>query len=110
MQKLEMFVDDMKPDLVLRLLTGPDAASLTPVDLTAATSITIIGILGSRTVMEGSPDDSSAVDGEVTWYWKEDNTSVPGDMEFVVKVVWPDDKPQTFKVDGTVRIVGDYGR
>lgn len=98
---MKMYRNDLKPDLELTLTDGT-----TPVDLTVATSVRVIGIkdgviLINRTV-------TGTAEGVVTMQWQAADTAKVGRIEVEVEVTWPGSKPQTFRPASAVDIEADY--
>lgn len=99
---MKMFRGDLKPDLTIDLTDGD-----TPVDLSTATSVRIIGMRGSELAFDRTP--TSMTDGTVTMEWQTADTATTGRILVEVEVTWPGTKPQTFRpVSNAVDIAADY--
>lgn len=119
-QKRRMFQNDLKPDYST-LLTDvelddegePIESTRTPVDLTTATAVRVIGVL---TVTNQAPVEkfdrlASTIDseGHVTMEWVAGDTDTVGLIGTEVEVMWTGAKPQTFRPPELVQIVADLG-
>lgn len=94
---------DLEPDLVVTCYDGT-----TPVDLTTATAITMVGVLDGSTLFRREVANSGA-DGVITLPWEAGDTDTAGELALEVEVVWPGNRPQTFPVGDKVVIVPDLG-
>lgn len=102
-----MYTGDLKPDLEV-VLSNPDS----PVDISGASSIRMIGRRGDHVIFDRTPDDTDIVDDTsvVTMYWVDGDTDQIGRIQVEVEVTWPGVKPQTFRADGGVDIRSDFDR
>lgn len=103
---MRMFRGDLKPDLELTLTDGKPA---TPVDLTGATAIRVIGRKNSAVLFDRAPTElSGAAEGVVVMEWQPADTAETGRVYVEVEVTWPGGKPQTFRSGSVVDINADY--
>jgi hypothetical protein len=81
----------------------------TPVDLTAAASVKVIGSLEGLVLF--SDTATGDADGVVTRPWVAEDTDTAGTVLVEVEVTWPGGAVQTFPADGylTVLILPDLG-
>lgn len=95
---------DLLPALVADL-----AGDTGPVDLTAATSIKVIGT--QRGVALFSRTATGTSGGVVTMQWQTGDTANIGPINVEVEVTWPGSKPQSFPASGymTVVVEADLG-
>lgn len=98
---MKMYRGDLKPDLQITLTD--DA---TPVDLTTAASIRLIGMRGSTVAID--EDVTGTAEGVVTYEWQLADTATTGRILVEVEVTWPGEKPQTFRPLAAVDVVADY--
>ena len=99
---MKLYRGDLKPDLVITLTDGDQ-----PVDLSAATSVRIIGMRGSTLAFDRTP--TSTEGGVVTMEWLPEDTETTGRITVEVEVTWPGAKPQTFRpASNAVDVVADY--
>lgn len=66
----------------------------TPVDLTAASSVRILGVRGATTVVDDTSPTISG--GDATHEWADDEVDTAGRIWLRAVVTWPGAKPQTF--------------
>lgn len=101
---------DLLPALTATL-TDTIAGVVTPVNLTTATSIRVIGRRESATVNLFDRAVTGGADGKVTMAWQAGDTSVSGRIYIEVEVMWPGSKPQTFPPSSqlVVRVEDDLG-
>jgi len=85
---------------VLHLQCGDKGA---PVDISAATSVEIVGSLPSRlrSIVVTAPFPT---DGKLTWVWELEDTEEPGKAYFTVEVTWGDGSKQTFPAQGAAEV------
>jgi hypothetical protein len=98
-----MYQGDLKPDLRLVVTdqVAPGSPWL-PVDLSAATSVVVRGRRsGSQTFEHSATGDA---DGVVVMEWQAGDTAETGTTQIDVRVIWPGNKPQTFRAVGNVVI------
>lgn len=97
---------DLEPPLPLTLTDGDD-----PVDLSAATTVTVLGKQVGGTKTFGGTLAERPVDGVLSYDWVAGDTDVPGTFHVEVEVTWPGSRKQTFPPDGyaAVRIGVDLG-
>jgi hypothetical protein len=102
-----MYTGDLKPDLDV-VLSNPDS----PVDVSSASNIRIMGRRGDTLLFDRSPDetDTTGDTSVVTMYWVDGDTDTIGRIQIEVEVTWPGLKPQTFRADGGVDIHSDFDR
>lgn len=98
---MKIYRGDLKPDLVVTLTDGG-----VPINLTSAASIRLIGTRLGVVVIDVLVTGTSQ--GVVTYLWAEQDTAVIGDIDIEVEVMWPGDKPQTFRPRQRVEVVTDY--
>jgi hypothetical protein len=79
----------------------------TPVDLTPATGIKVIGSQNGTLLFSRSVTGTSQ--GVVTMPWSVGDTSVPGLISIELEVSWPGSPPtvQTFPASGTLTVLVD---
>lgn len=99
---MRMFRGDKKPDLVI---TCSDNGAV--VNLTAATSIRLIGVSNGVVVIDAAV--SGTATGVVTYVWQTVDTATVRTIKVEVEVTWPGAKKQTFRPGDAVQIVPDYG-
>ena len=96
---LEVRQDDLLPPLTV------DVTDLgEPVDMTSATSVTVLGYQGG--VQKFSRPATTVGDGQVTMNWETGDTDTIGPMKVFVQIVWtgrtltvePDNKVQILRV------------
>lgn len=102
-----MYTGDLKPDLVVTL-SNPDS----PVDVSSASSVRMIGRRGDHIVFDRPPDDTDIIGDEsiLTMFWVDGDTDTIGRIQIEVEAIWPGLKPQTFRADGGVDIRTDFDR
>lgn len=83
---------DLLPDLVITV-TGVGGAV---VNLTTATTITVIGEMEGAAVPLFQRAATGNASGVVTMAWQPGDTATAGRLNISVKVVWPGTKPQHF--------------
>lgn len=88
---------DLLPDLKVALVDDDG-----PVDLSTASTVTLIGARGDAIVF--SEDVVGGADGIVTLPLQAAWTADLGTIYLEMRVVWPTNKPQTFKVVETVDV------
>lgn len=98
---MKLYRNDLKPDLVVTLTDGG-----TPINLTTATSVRVIGVKSGATLFNRTTTGTSA--GVVTMPWEVGDTDEAGRIYVEVEVTWPGNKPQTFRPHEVVDIVADY--
>ena len=99
---MRMYRGDLEPDLVVTCYDDT-----TPVDLTGASSMKIIGsrdgmVLFSRPV-------TGTAEGLITMSWEAGDTAEVGRIQVEVEVTWPGSRPQTFRPPQVVEVVADLG-
>lgn len=98
-----MYTGDLKPDLEVTCTAD------TAVDLTAASSVRIIGKRDDTIVFDDTP--TLTVDGDTTVakrLWEAGDTAVAGCIQIEVEATWPGNKKQTFRADGGVDVHLDF--
>lgn len=117
-QKRRMFQNDLKPDYStlledVELDEEGEEVSRTPVDLSTAIAVRVIGVLTEpRTAPVAKFDrEASTTDnaGRVTMLWEDGDTDTVGLISTEVEVMWTGNKPQTFRPPELVQIVADLG-
>lgn len=98
---MRIYRGDLKPDLVITCLDG-DA----PVDLTVATSVSVIGVRDGVVLFNRAATSSTAL-GVVTMLWQSGDTNLAGVIEVEVQVTWSGAKPQTFRPPDVVTVAPD---
>lgn len=87
-------------------LEPPLQATLThnglPVNLSTATSVTVIGTRNGVQVF--SRTTAGATDGALTMPWQAGDTDTRGRIFIKVDVIWPGNRPQTFEADDVVDV------
>jgi len=76
-------------------------------DLTTATSIRVIGIMGATEIFDRAVTGSAL--GVITMPWQTTDTDAVGRIVVETEVTWPGAKPQTFRPNETVEILADLG-
>ena len=74
--------------------------------MSTATAVRVIGRMNREVVVDSSGEGDS--DGIVTYEWVTADTDSTGEMEFEVEIMWPDAKPQTVRVSGTLPFRSDF--
>lgn len=89
--------------------TLTDAGS--PVDLSAATSIRVLGHRDGALVISRTIAGPYSTVGVVTMPWEAADTAAVGTIQFEVEVTWPGSRPQTFPPDDYLptRVYQDLG-
>lgn len=111
---MRIYRGDLTPDLeitctnrVYNPATGRHDQT-TPVDLTAATTVKVIGVRDGVEVFN-RPVNDDAPDGVVTMPWQPGDTDTPGQIVVEVEVTWPGGKLQTFRPQDYVTVAPDLG-
>ena len=99
---MKMYRGDLKPDLTITC-TDDEA----PVNLTTATAIRVIGVRNGTVVFDRA--GTGTAEGVVTMAWQAEDTATAGHIQVEAEVMWPGNKPQTFRPAGVVEIVPDLG-
>lgn len=99
-----MYRGDLKPDLSITLT---DAGL--PQPLTDALSAKVTAVQGGSTLFSRPATISDTDMGLVVMEWLPGDTDQVGVVKVEVEVMWPGNKPQTFRPDDVVTIVADYG-
>lgn len=99
---MTMYVGDLKPDLTVTCLDG-DA----PVDLTTATSVTVVGTIDGSFLFSRSATGTDA-NGVVTMAWQSTDTDTPGRLAVEVIVTWSGGKPQTFRPSESIQLLSRF--
>lgn len=103
MSDMVMFRGDLKPDLRLTVTDRPTpGADPVPVDFTNAVSMTVRGRRHSTLLFDRAASGNAA--GEVTMQWEIGDTVETGPIQIDVRVIWPGNKPQTYRATGNVMI------
>jgi hypothetical protein len=100
---MRMYRGDLEPDLVVTCYDGE-----TPVNLTGASSIRVIGARLNGTLLFSRPVTGTA-QGVVTMPWQVTDTATEGEIVIEVEVTWPGARPQTFRPGERVSIRADLG-
>ncbi len=100
---------DLLPPLTANLTNTSTAGVTTPVDLTTATSIRVIGRRAGATTNLFDRTVTGTSGGVVTMQWQTADTAVAGRIKVEVEVTWPGSKPQTFPVRDAVDVYDDLG-
>ena len=109
MATVKMFRGDLKPDYRVRLtFTDPDSGVTGPVNLTTALSIRVIGRISGAVVINRTEGVVGTPAGVVTMPWLAGETDTVGILESEVEVMWPGNKPQTFRPKDTITFVQDW--
>jgi hypothetical protein len=96
---------DRRPGVTITCKNGSQ-----PANLTLATSLRLIGKLGSTKIIDrpvvGNADGTVVID-----VWEISDTANPGKLQLEVEVIWADGTPQTFPGDRylEVDIIPDLG-
>ena len=110
--KKTMYPNDLKPDYSVQLTDVSASGVVTNVDLASATDVRVIGVLVAGNVTTEKFDRSATTadsNGVVTMLWEEGDTDTVGLISTEVEVMWPGDKPQTFRPPELVQILPDLG-
>lgn len=111
--KKKMYQNDLKPDYVVQLTDVDPDGTITEVDLTTATAVRVIGVLvptgGVAEDKFDRPATSADSGGLVMMEWEVGDTDTLGLLSTEVEVMWPGDKPQTFRPPELVQILADLG-
>ena len=97
---MKVYQDDLMPNVVLDLTDGGE-----PIDLTVATAIRVIGVRGTTTVFNRTV--AGTAEGVVTMPLQAGDTATIGRIQVEVEVMWPGNKPQTFRPASTLDVVPD---
>jgi hypothetical protein len=107
MTTMVLYTGDLVPTLEITV-SGDD-----PVDLTAATSVLIIGTSnnGRTVVFSRSPTTIQAVGDTsvLTMDWQVGDTAIARTIQLEVEAIWPINQPQTFRVSDCVIVLNDFG-
>ncbi len=98
---MRLYTGDLKPDLTLTITDDGVA-----VDLTVATSVTVIGYLDG--VQKFSRAATVTAQGLATMAWVAGDTTTAGVIYLEVVIDWPGAKPQTIRPNEVVEIVARY--
>lgn len=100
---------EIKRGDLMPLLAGTLTDKDTPVDLSTAVVVRVLGYKDGVLVINRSVTGSA--DGRFTMAWDPPDTATTGDILMEVEVTWPGAKPQTFPNGGyeVVRVVQDLG-
>jgi hypothetical protein len=113
-EKIKFYQHDLKPDLTVQIEreTAPKSGVFLPVPLDDAVALNVIGVRDGAVVLERDALPTSAAGlstGLVTMPWEAGDTDVVGLLRVEVEVVWPGNKPETFRPDQAYNIVADFG-
>lgn len=118
-QKRIMYQGDLKPDFStlledVELDKDGEEVSRTPVaDLGVADEVRLIGVITAPGQQQAPLFDRevSTVDGDgnVTMEWEDGDTDTVGLIQTEVEVMWPGQKPQTYRTAELIRILPDLG-
>lgn len=101
---------DLRPNLPFQIF---EADEVTPLDLTTATSVSIVVRKKGDTVVlfKDTCDLTNAAQGLGVYDWKVGDTAEAGQMEYEFEILWQDGSPQTVPVDRYLEmtIVDDIG-
>ncbi len=102
---------DLLPALTATLTDTPTGGVTTPVNLTTATSIRVIGRRAGAVTNLFDRAATGTSGGVVTMQWQAADTAVAGRIWVELEVTWPGAKPQTFPVRGQlpVDVYDDFG-
>jgi hypothetical protein len=102
---MRMYTGDLKPDLEITL-SDPDV----PVDISSAAAVRIIGRREGAIVFDRPPTTTDIGGGTstVTMAWQVGDTDEIGRIQIEVEVMWPGNKPQTFRADSGVDVAADF--
>lgn len=107
---MRLFRNDLLPALEVTCANyNPVTKVSTPVDLTTATSVKVIGVRDDGTSVFSRAATSATALGVVTMNWQSGDTTTVGNIRVEVEVTWPGSKPQTFRPSELVEVVADYG-
>lgn len=114
--KRRMYTNDLKPDYRALLVDVDEDGLTTPIDLTAATSVRVVGVLidpvtGVRgeTPIFDRPATSVTAGGEVVMEWQAGDTAAVGWIATEVEIMWPGSKPQTIRPPEVIDVRDDFG-
>jgi hypothetical protein len=99
---------DLKPDLVVALSDEDEHGNQLTVDLTRATTVTVVAYRDGTEVFR-RPAASVTAQGIVVLAWEAGDTATAGVIDVEVEVGWPDG-PQTFTISGAVDIEAPTAR
>lgn len=116
--KKRMFQNDLKPDYSVVLTdvqTDSEGRVLSTVvvDLSTAVAVRVIGVITPTNGVATPKFDRDATttnsQGVVTMQWVHGDTDTLGLISTEVEVMWPGNKPQTFRPPELVQILADLG-
>lgn len=90
-EKFFMKQNDLKPDILVKLLDGTTA-----VDLTSAVGVRFLMKGSSGLKISRAMTVADALTGEVSMAWSLGDTDTVGNYKAEIEVMWPSSKPQTF--------------
>lgn len=111
---MNIYRNDLEPPLRIDLQTKVEGTldEYEPVDLTTATAVRVIGVDNTNTLaIDRSVTLTSGqkLAGLVEMPWEAGDTDTVGTLKFEVEVMWPGNRPQTFRPQAAVKIVADRG-
>lgn len=113
--KVEMYSNDLKPDLTVRLEreTAYGSGTYVPVDLSDATALRVIATLPEGSVWINrdvlATSTAGLTNGLVTMLWEPPDTDLVGILRIEIEVMWPGDKPETFRPAQVYLFKSDWG-
>lgn len=94
---LTMKKDDLEPKFIATLRN----ADGTPVDLTNATSVSlIVKQQGGAKYFKSTGTILDAINGVVSYTWASGDTDTVGTFQMEFEVIWPTGRPETFPNSG----------
>lgn len=102
----QRFTGDLEPPLIIEL-SAPDAA----VDISTATAVRVIGRDDTRNIIFDRAPTDTEVTGDisvVTMNLQSGDTDERGAIQVEVEVMWPGNRPQTFRPFDVLDVVTDF--
>jgi len=98
---------DTAPPLRATLTNTDDAGTITPVDLTAASAVKVIGSRNGTALFTRTVTGTNQ--GVVVMPWSVGDTAAPGLINVEIEVTWPGSPAtvQTFPANGTLTVLVD---
>ena len=112
--KRRMYKGDLKPDYSVALVDVAEDDTETPIDLSTATSVRVVGVhidteTGTVTPVFDRAADTYTAGGVVTMAWQAGDTDQVGFIYTEVEIMWPGNKPQTIRPPEVIDVRDDYG-
>lgn len=107
---MKVYRGDLEPPLVADLYDeDPDTGTRTPLDVTGAASIRILGQVDGEEELRFDRAPTTVDGATVTLEWEDGDTDQVGEVTVEIEVTWPGGRPQTFRVADPVWILADLG-